>query len=151
MRINRYRQNRPRRASRACASPTPSSTDPTWEGSFCGGSAPGENPDATVMLIAMAGGGARGTWSSWPATKNRSLGDAAAAVCALPRVVRGVDASLASSTTITEVTSSWRPAAPGASHANATAKGQDDERRHRGPENNQWPVPRTPRMWAETA
>ena len=73
---------------------------------------PGETPDATVMLIAMAGGGARadmvlvvGDARGYVGSRalnihrlgDRSLGDAAAAVCECPREewARGVSASRA--------------------------------------------------------
>ena len=170
---------------------------------------PGETPDATVMLIAMAGGGARadmvlvvGDARGYVGSRalnihrlgDRSLGDAAAAVCECPREewARGVSASLAlvnDDVAITEVShqlveakAPWcgisielDPTVPAAEALQGAqipplvlVRRADDQLARRGLKTTivdiawqggrieaiavrEWPVPRTPRMWAEWA
>ena len=171
--------------------------------------APRETPDATVMLIAMAGGGARadmvlvvGDARGYVGSRalnihrlgDRSLGDAAAAVCECPREewARGVSASLAlvnDDVAITEVShqlveakAPWcgisielDPTVPAAEALQGAprpplvlVRRADDQLARRGLKTTsvdiawaggrieaiavrEWPVPRTPRMWAEWA
>mmetsp|Transcript_11775 Transcript_11775/g.30811 ORF Transcript_11775/g.30811 Transcript_11775/m.30811 type:complete len:810 (-) Transcript_11775:31-2460(-) len=170
---------------------------------------PGETPDATIMLIAMCGGGARADmvlvvgdargYVGWRALNihrlgDRSLGDAAAAVCECPRDewARGVSASLAlvnDDVAITEVShqlveskAPWcgisielDPTVPAAEALQGARRPPlvlvrcaDDQLARRGLKTTivdiawaggrieavavrEWPVPRTPRMWAEWA
>ena len=170
---------------------------------------PGETPDATVMLIAMCGGGARadmvlvvGDERGYVGSRalnihrlgDRSLGDAAAVVCECPREewARGVSASLAlvnDDVAITEVShqlveakAPWcgisielDPTVPAAEALQGAprpplvlVRRADDQLARRGLKTTivdiawaggrieaiavrEWPVPRTPRMWAEWA
>ncbi|CAH0369024.1 unnamed protein product [Pelagomonas calceolata] len=170
---------------------------------------PGETPDATVMLIAMCGGGARadmvlvvGDARGYVGSRalnihrlgDRSLGDAAAAACELPRDewARGVSASLAlvnDDVAITEVShqlveakAPWcgisielDPTVPAAEALQdaprpplVLVRRADDHFARHGLKTTsvdiawaggrieaiavrEWPVPRTPRMWAEWA